>query len=365
MYPSIRLVVMVAALPLLLPLVNTATAATPEEVWKSLEKLSTAEREKKLLEGAKKEGEMLWYTNSGIENANRYVHAFKKNYPSINAQVWRAKTRQVTQRAISEANAGKHLVDVIKPSTDLLPALLEKNLIGKYDTPLRAIYPAQSKSPFYTNMNYAFRVFAFNPRKVARKDAPKTWEDLLQPKWQGEILFDESSLEELMALLGAWGKEKTVSYLTKLSRQNLLIRIGRDTTTQMMMAGESALAVTTYAYNNESLRAQNAPVDWVAEDLIPALIYPLTMARNAPHPYSAALFYDFLISEEGQRLIAKEGRVVAHPKVEPIYPRMKELQSLLGTPRIQLNTLEQNAKLLKDGVQILDEVVLKRKSSSH
>ncbi len=61
---------------------------------------------------------------------------------------------------------------------------------------------------YYTNMNYAFRVFAFNPRKVNRKDAPKTWEELLQPKWKGEILFDESSLEEVMALLGAWGKDK-------------------------------------------------------------------------------------------------------------------------------------------------------------
>jgi iron(III) transport system substrate-binding protein len=342
---------------------RSAIGATPEEIWKSLEKLPAGDREKKLIEGAKKESEMLWYTNSGIENATRYIQAFKKNYPFINAQVWRAKTRQVTQRAIAEANAGKHLVDVIKPSTDLLPPMLEKNLIGKYDTPVRTIYPAHAKSPFYTNMNYAFRVFAFNPRKVSRKDAPKSWEDLLQPKWKGEILFDESSLEETMALLGAWGKEKTVNYLTKLSQQQLLIRIGRDTTTQMMMAGEAALAVTTYAYNNESLRAQNAPVDWVAEDLIPALIYPLTVARNAPHPYSAALFYDYLISEEGQRLIAKEGRVVAHPKVEPIYPRMKELQSLLGTPRIQLNTLEQNHKLLKDGIQILDEIVLKRKSS--
>jgi iron(III) transport system substrate-binding protein len=344
---------------------NSARASSAEELWKSLEKLPAAEREKKLIEGAKREGELLWYTNSGIENATRYIQGFKKSYPFINAQVWRAKTRQVTQRIISEANAGKHMVDVIKPSTDLLPALLEKNLIGKYETPLRTVYPAHAKSPFYTNMNYAFRVFAFNPRKVNPKDAPRRWEDLLQPKWKGEILFDESSLEEVMAMLAAWGKEKTVSYLTRLSQQSLLIRTGRDTVTQMMMAGEANLAVTTYAYNNEGLRTSGAPVDWVAEDLIPALIYPLTMARHAPHPYSAALFYDFMISEEGQRLIAKEGRVVAHPKVEPIYPRMKDLQNLLGTPRVQLNTLEQNAKLLNDGVKILDEIVLKRKSSGH
>jgi iron(III) transport system substrate-binding protein len=344
---------------------HTANAQTPEELWKALDKLPAAEREKKLIEGAKKEGEMVWYTNSGIENATRYIQSFKKKYPFINANFWRSKTRQVTQRIVAEANAGKHLVDVIKPSTDLLPVFLDKNLIGKYDTPIRAIYPAHAKSPFYTNMNYAFRVFSFNPRKVNAKDAPKSWDDLLNPKWKNEILFDESSLEEVMAMLGAWGRDRTVNYLNKLTQQNLLIRVGRDTTTQMMMAGEGNLAVTTYAYNNEGLRAANAPVDWVAEDLIPALIYPLTLARNAPHPHAAALFYDYLISEEGQRLIAREGRVVAHPKVEPIYPRMKELQNLLGTPRIQLNTLEQNAKLLKDGVQILDEVVLKRKASGH
>ena len=340
-----------------------AAQRSPEEVWKALEKIPPAEREQKLIEGAKTETEMVWYTNSGLDNANRYIQAFKKIYPFVNAQVWRAKTRQVTQRVISEANAGRNLVDVIKPSTDLLPALLEKNLIGRYETPIRAIYPGHAKSTYFTNMNYAFRVFAFNPRKVARKDVPKSWEELLQPRWKGEILFDESSLEEVMALIAAWGREKTVNYFTRLTQQQLLIRVGRDTTTQMMMAGEAALAVTTYAYNNENLRATNAPVDWVAEDLIPALMYPLTMARNAPHPYSAALFYDFLLSEQGQQLIAKEGRVVAHPKVEPIYPRMKELQKLLGTARVQLNTLEQNHKYYKEGLQILDEVVLKRKAS--
>jgi iron(III) transport system substrate-binding protein len=350
------------------PILSGAKVAhgnSAEAVWKSLEQLSAAEREKRLLEGARKEGEMVWYTNSGIENATRYIQAFRKKYPFINANFWRSKTRQVTQRVVSEANAGRHLVDVIKPSFDLLPIFLERNIIGRYDTPLRANFPAHAKSPFYTNMNYAFRVFSYNPRKLSQKDVPKSWEELLNPKWKGEILFDESSVEEVTALLGAWGKEKTLGYFTRLSQQQLLVRVGRDTTAQMMMAGEAPLAVTSYAYNTEGLRAKNAPIDWVPQDLIPALIYPLTMARQAPHPHAGALFYDFMISEEGQRLIAQEGRVVTHPKVEPIYPRMKELQNLLGTPRVQINTLEQNAKLIKDGVQILDEVVLKRKSSGH
>src|SRR6185312_16325072 len=139
----------------------SATASFPaavpsaEEIWRSLEKLSPDERNRKVIEGARKEGEVVWYTNSGIENATRYIQAFRKNFPFLNAQVWRAKTRQVTQRAISEANAGKYLVDVIKPSTDLLPPMLEKNLLGKYETPIRAIYPAHAKSVYYTSMNYA------------------------------------------------------------------------------------------------------------------------------------------------------------------------------------------------------------------
>ena len=191
---------MIAGLLIILP-DNNAAANTSEAIWQSLEKLPAAEREKKLLEGARKEGEVVWYTNSGIENATRYIQAFRKKYPFINANFWRSKTRQVTQRVVSEANAGRHLVDVIKPSFDLLPIFLERNVIARYETPVRAIFPAHAKSPFYTNMNYAFRVFSFNPRKLAQKDVPKSWEELLNPKWKGEILFDESSVEEVTAML--------------------------------------------------------------------------------------------------------------------------------------------------------------------
>ena len=349
---------------LLTCIVLTPTAkasAAPEDTWKSLEKLPAAEREKKLIEGAKKEGEMIWYTNTGTENANRYIQAFKKAYPFINAQFWRSKTRQVVQRVVAEYRAGRNLVDVIKPSTDLMPVLLDAKVLGRYEAPSRSIFPAQGKGDYYTNMNYAFRIFSYNPKKLERKDVPKSWNDLLQPKWKNEILFDESSLEEVVSLIAAWGKERTREYFTKLSQQQLLIRVGRDTTTQMMMAGEAPVAVTTYAYNSESLKAKNAPIDWVAQDLIPTLMYPLTVARNAPHPHTAALFYDFLLSEQGQKLIATEGRVVAHPKVDPMYPRMKELQGLIGTNRVQLNTIEQNHSLYKDGIKILDEVILKRK----
>ena len=108
-----RLIKVLSALGILLSLSSEpsfgAAARPAEEIWQSLEKLP-AEREKNLIEGAKSEGEMLWYTNSGVENATRYIQAFKKNYSFINANFWRSKTRQVTQRVVSEAQAGRHLL---------------------------------------------------------------------------------------------------------------------------------------------------------------------------------------------------------------------------------------------------------------
>ena len=109
-----KIIILAVLLALNLISGNRVSAQTPEDLWKSLEKLPAAERERKLIEGAKKEGEMIWYTNTGVENANRYIQAFKKNYPFINAQFWRSKTRQVVQRVVAEARAGRHIVNVIR-----------------------------------------------------------------------------------------------------------------------------------------------------------------------------------------------------------------------------------------------------------
>jgi len=343
-----------------MPLSYGQASRSPEEIWQSLETLSPSEREKRLIEGARTENAVVWYTNSSLENAERYIREFKRTYPFTKPRVWRAKSLDVTQRIIAEARTGQFLADLIKPSADLLSPLLQENLIGRYDSPFRAPFPAHARGPFWTNIAYAFRVFAYNPKKLARKDAPKSWEDLLQPRFRGAILFDESSLHEVISLLSAWGREKTVDYFDRLSQQKLLIRAGRDNMLKLMMAGEAPLTVTAYAYRSEALRARAAPIDWLAQDLMPTLVYPLTLAKNAPHPYTAALFYDFLISASGQRLMAQEGRVVPHRIVEPIYPRMKALKATLASKRAQINSLVLTQRYHSEGLRILDNVILKR-----
>ena len=242
------------------------TSRSQEKIWQSLERLSPGEREKKLIDGAKAEDEMVWYTNGSVENTARYIREFKRAYPFTNSRVWRGKSRDVTQRIIAETRMGQFFVDVLKPSTDLVPPLLQRNLIGRYESPFRAVFPTHARRFFWTNITYAFRVFAVNPKKIAPKDAPASWEDLLQPRFRGAILFDESSLHEVISLLTAWGREKTVDYFDRLSQQKLLIRVGRDNMLKMMMAGEAPVTVTAYAYHSEALRARSAPIYWVAQD---------------------------------------------------------------------------------------------------
>ena len=204
----------------------------------TLAKLPPEERQKRLLQGAKAEGELVWYTNTGLENAANYIAAFKQAYPFINAKFWRGKSRDVTQRLVTEARAGHFYADVFKTTTDLLPAVIDRNLIGRYESPIRASYPPHAKGLLWTNINYAFRVFGFNPRKLKREAVPKSWEELLQPRWKEEILFDESSLEEVITFLAVWGRNRTVDYLRRLGDQKPLIRRGRDTIAQLLMAGE-------------------------------------------------------------------------------------------------------------------------------
>ena len=100
--------------------------------------------------------------------------------------------------------------------------------MGRYETPARSVFPAHAKSSF-TQHELCLSGFFVQPAQVAQKDVPKTWDELLKPRWKGEILFDESSLEEVIALIAAWGKEKATEYFTRLSQQQLLIRVGRDT----------------------------------------------------------------------------------------------------------------------------------------
>lgn len=314
--------------------------------------------EQHLIEGAKKEGELIWYTNSGLENVEGFVRDFQNAYPFIKLKYWRGKTRALNDKLLTEARAGVYKADVIKSSSGVLQPLIDANLLAAYDSPARKDYPAELKGRYWTALMTALRVFSYNTDLVSAKDAPKTWEDLLDPKWQGKVMWDVSSQPEVTALLLRWGKEQTEAYFKAFAANKPTVRRGRTVLAQMVAAGELPLAVTIYAYKAEELMKKGATIDWLAQDMTVGLVYPISLAENAPNPYSAALFYDYLLSKRGQELRVKQGRMVARPGIKPMYDRMAGLE---GDKRIVFITPDNATPHMKTAMAIEEKYLLKGK----
>ena len=274
-----------------------------ETLLKGLEGLSAADREKALIEGAKKEGSVVWYTTDGPSPTQQMLRAFSQKYPFVKPGFIRAKSQDVLDRITTEARAGRNLFDIAKTSTETFDMYPVKEVFAAYTSPAKAALPESMRGERWASLFTFMRVLGYNSRQVKAEDLPQTWEDLLAPRWKGKVLFDPSSLPEIMTLHARWGKAKTLDYLDRLGASGALqLRDGRTTISQMLAAGEAPLGVTVYPYDVEGLKSKGAPIDWALLDPTPGLLQPVSLARNAPHPYSAALLYDFLLSKDGQKV---------------------------------------------------------------
>ncbi|HEY4134806.1 MAG TPA: ABC transporter substrate-binding protein [Alphaproteobacteria bacterium] len=347
---------LVSAVCLAMP-VAVRAADDAEPFFASLESLSPADREAKLLEGAKKEGSVVWYTTDSPQSTQIMVKAFMKKYPSVKAEYIRGKSREIADRIMTEARSGRNLFDIAKTSTETVDVYPE-GTFATYKSPVMDDLPATMKGKNWASIFTFVRALGYNSNMLKPADLPKTWEDLLDPKWKGKILFDESSVPEVNALYARLGKDKASDYLDRLgSSGNLRILTGRNTISQMLTAGEAPLAVTVYPYDVESLKRKGAPIDWALLDINPGLLQPLSIARKPAHPYAAALMYDYLLSKEGQEVYAEMGRTPANPKAAVKNEREK---AAVQDPRVIFENLEGGGAPFEVTTQMLDEKILKR-----
>lgn len=331
------------------------SAGAGEALYKRLESLSSAEREKVLIEGAKKEGRVVWYTTDSPRQTQILFRAFKLKYPFIDAQLIRGKSRAVLDRIITEYRAGRHFFDIAKTSTETFN-LYPPEVFASYRSPAKDGIPEDMKGEKWGSLFTFVRAVAWNTTMLKPEEVPQTWENLLDPRWKGKILFDTSSLPEVTVLYGKWGKDRASDYIEKLGASgNLVLRPGRTVMTQLLGAGEAPLAVTVYPYDVEQLKAKGSPIDWGLIDLTPGLLQPNSISANAPNPHSAALLYDWLFSE-GQEVYAKMGRVPASPRLET---RGKDYNATKD-PRLVLMSVNQNTEHAKEALKLLDEKIIKR-----
>ena len=264
-----------------------------------------------VLEGARKEGKLVVYTSMTVDQAQKLNNAFSAKYPFIQIGMFRAVGERLLTKIMTEAQAGRYEFDIVQSAETQAYFLKKKNLLGKY-------LPAEAKhlhKGFFDSEGYWSAVYmmpnviGYNTRMVKRNEVPRLDEDLLNPKWKGKIGMDHTKPEWFAWKLKRMGEEKGIAYMKKLGAQELRLYAGLTIITNLLAAGEFPLVLNTYVHNAEDAKRKGAPVDWVAQEPVFTKFQPIGVGARAAHPNAAKLFVDFMLSEDGQKIIASFGRV--------------------------------------------------------
>jgi len=305
----------------------------------------------KLLEGAKKEGRFLWYTALNVNDSDMLIKRFEQKYPFIKGEMLRLGSTQLLTKILTEARPGAFKGDVIEIAGALGHILKTNGLLEKYVSPEAAAYPASMKDPdgVWTSFFFNTHVLAYNTRMVKKEELPNTFEDLLQSKWKGKIALRDDDFDTFGMMLRAMGRDKGLSYMKRLASQSVELRKGSSLAIQLIAAGEVPLGVNVYGTRVEEFKKQGAPIDWVPMEFVIAAIEPLAVAARSPHPNSARLFVDFLLSKESATLMRDRSRIPSRPDVPPNPPRLTQGLKLVPT---DLTIADESKQLSKEFYEI-------------
>ena len=307
--------------------------------------------ETKIIDGAKKEGELAWWSTIAQDQSQKIIEEFMKLYPFIKATYWRSGSVGLHNKILIESRAGQATWDVVSQTTpEFIFELKQKKLIASYDSPERSRFSADLKDrEGYWTGTYALPTgLGFNTQQVKREEAPKSYNDLLDPRWKsGKISIDDENYELLVGLEQAWGKDRAVQYLKALAAQLPTVGRGATQRTQMLAAGEFPLAIS-YTHTVEWSKSQGNTVDWVNLEPVVIKFDGIMIGAKAPHPNAAKLFIDFFLSQQGQKLLQSFSRVTLREGVEPNPARL-----IRGFKRVVLHpekaqNAQESLKLYRD-----------------
>lgn len=287
---------------------SVATIATYEGV----------DRMARLIEGAKKEGVLNLYTSIAASDVALMTAEFEKRY-GVRVNVWRAANDKVLQRVLAEQAARRNDVDAVQIASLELEALARENALQEVRSPnftylIGGAVPNHHKwAAHYLNV----WVQAYNTQKVRKDELPKTYSDLLDPRWKGRLGIEIKNEEWFYTVVEGMGESAGLQFFRDLVATNgISARTGHSLLNNMVVSGEVPLALTVYNYMPEQAKAKGAPIDWFVIEPAIARANGIAVARQAPHPYAATLFYEFILNEDMQRTMSKSGYVPTNRNVD-------------------------------------------------
>jgi ABC-type Fe3+ transport system substrate-binding protein len=314
-----------------------------------------------LIEAARKEGEVVWYTGMIVNQIVRpLTEAFEKKYPGIKVKAARYPSGEVVLKVLNEARAGRPQADVFDGTAVAFP-LLEAGQAEPFVPEAAGAYPDAIKDPQgrWTTLNLYLMAPAINTEMVKAADAPRTYQDLLDPKWRGRIAWTNDPTMSgppgfIGNILTIMGPDKGMAYLKQLAGQRIVnMPVSQRVVLDQVIAGEYPLALMTFNNHSVISAEQGAPVTWLKMEPIIETLNQLGLIKGGPHPNAGKLLIEFLLSEDGQNVMKVANYIPAHPKVDA---KTASLKPEGGNYKVTLITPEMNAHKLAEWTAIYNEL---------
>ncbi len=274
-------------------------------------------RLQRLVEAAKREGEVLVYHSTQTADLMPVFDAFSRRY-GVKVREWRSSSENVVDRTIRETRAGRHEVDFIENNLPDMEALRREKMLrriesGVYSDLRPGMAPAHHE---YATSTLDVFVLAYNPQKVRKDELPKTYRDLLDPRWKGRLGAETDDQGWFGTLTGNLGGEAGVKLFRDIAETNgITVRKGHTLLAKLVASGEVPLALDVYSYKPPQLKKQGESIDWFTIDPVIAQMHGVAVHNQAPHPNAAELLYEFFLGDEGQKLLAAKDFVPSNRKI--------------------------------------------------
>ena len=303
------------------------------------------------LEAAKKEGKVVWYTSLALPSAEKVAKLFEAAYPSIKVEVHRTGSERILQRVMQELQANLKIADVVHTSDAGHYVLLkDKKLLMKYTPAGIDGFPVafKDKDGYHYGLRATVNVIAYNSKIVPAAEAPRTWKDLLDPKWKGKLVtahpgYSGVIATHVLALVHLHGWD----YFKQLAQNKPMLVQSAVDPSGIVASGERPVAVNGGDYSFYQIKKKGNPVEIVfPKEGVPLVVSPSAITSFAPHPNAAKLFTDFIFSRELQQVLAdSEGLYTGHPDVK--YPADRPKLSDLKLLRVEPEELEKRNEEIK------------------
>src|SRR5499425_2641593 len=303
------------------------------------------------VEAAKKEGKVVWYTSLALTSAEKVAKLFEQAYPGIKVEVQRTGSQRIIQRVMQELSANIKNADVIHTSdAGHFVLLKEKKLLMKYAPAGIESFPAgfKDKDGFYYALRATVNVIAYNTKLVPAAEAPRTWKELLDPKWKGKLVtahpgYSGVIATHVLALVHLYGWD----YFKQLAQNRPMIVQSAVDPSGVVASGERPVAANGGDYTFYQVKKKGNPVEIVfPKEGVPLVVSPTAIAAFAPHPNAAKIFTDFIFSKAIQQVLAdSEGLYTGHPEVT--YPADQPKLSNLNILQVDPEELEKRNEEIK------------------